>query len=136
MFKNILVVLAVGLTSILVSVSVVIVQAGTPGPSAMRQLAEKSEMESFTFDDSAVTTIGNHSYIPINRDGAPVNMVKDILRMKQAFESAHPELTVDGWSIEKAQVSQGATWYVYGLWADHHPTKPKDLTSLTMARKE
>lgn len=72
-------------------------------------------------DFSSVETVGNHSYLPINRGVNADSMASEILRMLDAFEKFHPELKVTSWSIEKQQDAYLTGRYVYGLWVNHEP---------------
>lgn len=78
-------------------------------------------------DFSVVKTVGNHSYIPLNIQAEnvgseiPSDHVVEILNVLDAFESAHPELEIIGWSIEKNQPAHGTPGVIFGLWVNHRP---------------
>ncbi|PIP23918.1 MAG: hypothetical protein COX90_03895 [Candidatus Nealsonbacteria bacterium CG_4_10_14_0_2_um_filter_38_17] len=65
------------------------------------------------------TTIGNHTYLPINIGGDPSGHVQEILQIVDAFESAHPEWEVTSWSIESKYAGYGVRAYIYGIWINH-----------------
>ncbi len=71
------------------------------------------------YDMSAVVTVGNHSYLPLNLPGNPSQHVSLILGALQAFEKAHPEWRITGWRIEKRQAGYAVQAYIFGLWVDH-----------------
>lgn len=79
-------------------------------------------------DFSKTKTIGNHSYLPINRVGSPDDMIFDILAVLAAFEKSHPDIKVTGWAIEKQQQARDTIPRVFGLWINHEPVevKPKE----------
>ncbi len=76
-----------------------------------------------TYDLSVVITVGNRSWIPINRNSRPADDPSFVLHIVKAFEDAHPELEVipGGWKIEKDQDALGSRNYFYGIWIDHRP---------------
>lgn len=71
---------------------------------------------------SVVTTKGNHSYIPLNRDGLPSKYVNEILGVVSAFENAHPELEVVSFAVDQQAVGNVCD-SVYGLWLHHRPKR-------------
>lgn len=94
-------------------VSVCSCDDSTPQPSVLNTQAAP-------FNSAAIITIGNHSYLPINKEGQPSEMVSEILQIISSFETAHPELVVENWSVEKRQSAHVVTPKVYGLWINHH----------------
>ncbi|MDD5109996.1 MAG: hypothetical protein PHI63_02145 [Patescibacteria group bacterium] len=75
--------------------------------------------EEYRYDLSAVTTVGNHSYIPLNLSGPAAVHVKEILGVVDAFEQAHAELVVGIFDDESRQ--DGMNSHLYGLWVHHRP---------------
>ena len=69
-----------------------------------------------------LTTIGNHSYIPINLYGQhPSDRSDLILRILKAFEEEHPELEMTGWKLEFTPLNGDSRGTIYGIWVDHKP---------------
>ena len=66
-----------------------------------------------TIDLNLGTTVGNHTYLPLNLKSYPENSVQDILQVLDTFEKAHPEFEVTSWNIEAR-----SNW-TYGLWVNH-----------------
>lgn len=87
-------------------------------------LKEKSDI---TTDFSSATTIGNNTYIPINKSGSPDEFVWEILGIIQNFEKEHPDLKVENWKIEKNQHAYTTSAYIMGLWIQHSPKNPSEL---------
>ena len=78
------------------------------------------------FDMTKVTTIGNSSYAPLGLDGSalkgvPSEHIELILKIKQSFENAHPDLHVTGWRTESQQSSENTSALTFGIWIDHEP---------------
>jgi len=90
-------------------VSIILI-AGCMGPGVITERAK-------TIDLSLGTTVGNHTYLPLNLKGPPDNHVQEILQVLDTFEKAHPELEVTSWSAETSQQSN----FTYGLWVNHRP---------------
>ncbi len=74
-------------------------------------------------DLSVAKTIGNNTYIPLNFDGSSCQIVSEILRIKNVFEKAHPELEITSWETNQSHASYFYSPRVYGLWAHHKPKK-------------
>jgi len=95
------------------SIGIVLLGTGsgcdTPPPPSVFQT------KAVNFDWSGVVTLGNHSYLPINREGNAADMAWDILHMLNTLEESHSHLVVDTWAIEERSN------YVCGLWINHHP---------------
>ncbi|GEM_PF-5027613 len=82
------------------------------------------EKPSLVYDHTM--TLGNHSYVPINRSGRPADNVEFVLKTLKEFEDAHPELEIVNKQIEKQQRSgQGSIYpasdYIFGIWVDTRP---------------
>jgi len=75
--------------------------------------------KSFNFD--VAITRGNHTYIPINRQGNPHGVATKILELVESFENSHPELSITEFQIEKQQTAHGVSDYIYGIWLHHKP---------------
>lgn len=74
-----------------------------------------------SYDLSVVITVGDRSYIPINKKGEPADNPSEILLILKAFEDIHPELEIVDWKIESRQRTHGATPRIFGIWVDHKP---------------
>jgi len=70
---------------------------------------------------TSIMTVGNHSYIAIKQHGDPADMVTEILNLLTRFESQHPELIVESWTIEKQQLAHTTSAFIFGLWVNHRP---------------
>jgi hypothetical protein len=89
-----------------------------PGPSVIKIKDGGAEQ---AYDLSVAISVGNHTYLPINReDVTPSKMAKEILDLLSEYETAHPDLIVDSWMIEKKQQAHGSTDKVFGIWVNHH----------------
>ncbi|MCK6463105.1 MAG: hypothetical protein L6Q29_04815 [Candidatus Pacebacteria bacterium] len=76
------------------------------------------------FSIVSIKTVGNHSYVVINKDGRPSDRPVEILEILSDFERLNPDKEITGWSIEKQQTAYGFVYnYIYGLWIDHKPKK-------------
>ncbi len=77
-----------------------------------------------------VLTVGNHSYIFLDRPGRPNKRdnVRFILDLLKDFELNHEHLTVTGWRLEvKGQDGMASSpAMICGLWVDHEKA-PKYL---------
>ena len=73
------------------------------------------------YDLSRIETIGNHTYIPINKGGTPALWRKDILALLSEFEQSRTNLRVTNWGVEKNQAAHMTYAFVFGLWIDHEP---------------
>jgi len=114
--------------------AVVSVMLGTIGmaqlvpnpPSAIveKQPAEMEKAVAFSFNPLVCRTVGNHSFVYINKDGNPWDNPTRILILLDVFEKAHPELEMTNWHIEKQQGAYITPAWVSGVWIDHKP-KPK-----------
>jgi hypothetical protein len=102
----------------------------------MPKKAKKPAIVDMKSQANKVTTIGNHSYLEIDQEGRPKEIVEKILKLIDWFENNHPMLEVTGWKIEKQQTTikyydgcnlRVARDWIFGLWIDH---KPKILTSV------
>lgn len=91
-------------------------------PSAITQPENINET---TIDLSVTRTIGNHTYIPLNIDGAASKNITVILAVLDAFEKTRPELEITSWSLLNDQVAYVTRPWVYGIWVNH---KPKTAT--------
>lgn len=67
------------------------------------------------------TTVGNHTYLPVNIYGVPADHVQEILQILFAFEKEHPELEITSWSIEKQPDVYARDPYIFGIWLNHRP---------------
>ncbi len=95
-------------------------------PISVVQEQEGSEKEVLLkYDAANVVTLGNHSYIQVNRDWRPADCPYTILKILDCFEKTHPELEVISWHIEKQQDSKTTSDYTFGIWVDHRPRTPK-----------
>lgn len=90
---------------------------GQPNPPGV--LTETTSVKTINLELG--TTIGNHTYLPVNIDGDPSEHVQEILQIVDAFESAHPEWEVTSWSIEGKHSGYSSGAYVYGIWINHRP---------------
>lgn len=72
-------------------------------------------------DLSVVTTIGNHTYVPINLAGKPSEKIREILTALRVFEEDHPELEVLSFHMEKQQDAHGIAPEIFGIWITHRP---------------
>lgn len=68
-------------------------------------------------------TVGNSSYIEVQRRGTPDSMQHIILGLLAKFEKDHPELEVTSFNIEKQQVAHVTGSYTFGIWVRHKPRK-------------
>ncbi len=73
------------------------------------------------YDFSAVVTVGNRSFIPINKVGKPSDNPSLILNILKEFEKEHPGIEIVDWKIEKEQDSYSASDKIFGIWVDHRP---------------
>ncbi|MBI3633969.1 MAG: hypothetical protein HY226_06820 [Candidatus Vogelbacteria bacterium] len=100
---------------------VVVYDSGKPGDFFA---TSHTEVFFVGYDLSVADTQGNHTYIPINRIGTPVNFKNDILRILYEFETTHSnDLRVTNWKIEKDQETHFTQAFVFGIWIDHEPKK-------------
>jgi len=90
-----------------------------PPPSAFQPIELPASEKSFNFD--VAITRGNHTYIPINRQGNPHGVATKILELVESFENSHPELSITEFQIEKQQTAHGVSDYIYGIWLHHKP---------------
>lgn len=89
-------------------------------PSAFQPL-ELEGLSKKSFNLDVAITRGNHTYIPIHRDGGPAEFAEKILELVESFENSHPELSISEFQIEKSQTSPGLSYYIYGIWLHHKP---------------
>ena len=87
--------------------------------SVMSGVNRPAPTESFNMD--VVTTIGNYSYIPINKDYTPPDKIVEILGVVDAFEKKHPALEVKHWVLDDRQNGYRMHSYIYGIWVTHRP---------------
>lgn len=73
--------------------------------------------------EAVVTTIGNHSYIKLHRNGTVDYYAPGFIYLLNDFEKNHPEFEVTGWRIESSQVVNEGTPEnkIFGIWVDHKP---------------
>jgi hypothetical protein len=72
---------------------------------------------------NVATTIGNHTYIPLNLRHLPAYNVSTILQVLNEFEKIHQELKVTGWRTELQQPLEHSTAFTFGIWIDHESRK-------------
>lgn len=92
-----------------------------PLPSVIQSSAVMTKAPTVVFDQSNTLTIGNDTYININRmyrRDLPDYAIT-ILQPIKAFENAHAELEIIDWKIEKA--GEAYSVFVYGFWISHRP---------------
>ena len=107
---------------IIVVVLFVVMGCEKSGPSVFDQaVIEQTPPVEQSLSWSTVTTIGNHSYLPINKYGTPYDYRVEILQVLGEFEKQHLEFQVTSWSVDKQQAAHGVSSYIYGLWIDHKP---------------
>jgi hypothetical protein len=87
---------------------------------AVEKTADGSD-KIYLFNPKVGVTVGNHSYIYINKDGKPGEKAEMILLLLDSFEKAHPELEVTGWKIDKQPQAYGTPSFIFGMWIDHRP---------------
>jgi len=93
---------------------------GVNGPSVLKDQTVLAEQN---INFQSVTTIGNHSFIPIRINGNPAGHISEILGLLNAFEEKHPELEITAWKIERDQVAHSSGAFIFGIWIDHRPKK-------------
>ena len=70
------------------------------------------------FDFSKSITIGNISWLLIDRRGRPSDNVELILKMIDEFKKKNPNIQVVRWQIEKTQSSETRSDRIHGIWID------------------
>lgn len=70
---------------------------------------------------SAVETVGNFSYIPINISARPSEQSRLILKILEAFENKNPQWEIIHWQIQEQQWTTFDRFCTLGIWVDHRP---------------
>lgn len=108
-------------------------------PSAMRVPNAGERGNNSKFDLSVARTVGNGTWIPINRPYLQytqrfwdtiglcenADMPLQLLEVIAAFEEAHPELEVYGRQIEWQQNSKTTSSFCFGVYLFHRPQKDR-----------
>ncbi|MDI6778414.1 MAG: hypothetical protein QMD77_04470 [Patescibacteria group bacterium] len=93
--------------------------------SAPKPMSVVKTMETLrVIDLKQVETIGNNSWIPIDKHGTPTLHRRLILQILEQFESANHHLEVISWTIDNKPYSYLVNPWVYGIWV-HHRSKQK-----------
>lgn len=100
--------------------------AGCEPAEIPRSVVQSQSMEiekntEIIFNDSNTLTVGNNSYIAINRREIPGNNPKLILEVLAKFDETHPELSVKDWKIEAYIHDRFWDGMIFGLWIHHLP---------------
>lgn len=75
---------------------------------------------SVTYQFDIVETVGNLSYIPINKSGIYQDMIKDILKMLDEFAKQR-EIFIISYNVEKKHDAHEFPPAVLGVWVTHIP---------------
>jgi len=89
-------------------------------PSVIATMEVKKTTQATLVDLSKMTTVGNHSYAPLNiNGGVPSDYVDEVLNILADFEKKYPEREITHWHIEKQQSAHTTGSYFFGIWIDH-----------------
>lgn len=78
-------------------------------------------------NSSNVTTVGNNSWIAVNKAGVVTENARLILVIIDTFEKAHPELFILNYEIESRHLSYGGFPQIFGIWVHHRPKTTTEL---------
>jgi hypothetical protein len=115
--------------SIALATLILIACAGCTGDPPSSSVVQTSEEEVKVVSSkgainlSASTTMGNHTWVPINMPGGLDENHPVVLKVLQRFEEEHPELEVYDVDVHFQQYAHRVSHCVLGIWIHHRPRK-------------
>ncbi|MEK7586413.1 MAG: prepilin-type N-terminal cleavage/methylation domain-containing protein [Patescibacteria group bacterium] len=73
-----------------------------------------------SYDYSTVTTVGSHSWVPINHGFWEATMPNEILNLLSGFEK-EMGVIITNWKMFDNGRGVGGGIHLYGIWVDHKP---------------
>jgi hypothetical protein len=107
------------LTILVAALALALVLVGCQSQAAHKDKELMTPVEIVQDSLNAAQTIGNHSFLPLFREGEPSGIAEEILTIMTEFEKRHPEREKFVWRIDSRHASFDYHAWTYGLWVDH-----------------